>query len=343
MSRKVTETLPTIEEIAAQIKNKKPVDEKPAGQPKEPGDTDTTEVDPEAGVKPLDHMGPGAEEVPDVTDPVEAAAEGVVEKPIPVEKPKDPQAAKFAALARREKAARDQHAEIERRRAEIEAKAKEIEEHEARVRSAKRPSDVLKAHGLTYQQVTEDILGIAKEPEKDPVDAKLDERFTPVSSELETLKKEMAEIKQYAAQLEQERVATIQRQIDDQIVDAAKQNNCEYLLAAGDEGVQVTRAYIQEYYKSTKKILSYAEACDKIEEYYTTRLDKFYGTEKAKTKFAPTPAVPSTQKPQVSQAKERPSTLTNSLNQGPRATADIDKLPKHEALALLTPRLKYTS
>lgn len=318
------------------------VTEEPAGQPKDhKGLPVTMETDAVAeGVQVEGEqvdVEEVAEEVVDDTPPEDDAP------PPPKEEPKkDFMAAKFAALSRREKQAREREQELERRQAEVEARLAAAAEREAKVGAAKRPLDILKAHGFKYEDVTEDYLGVYKEPEKDPADVKLDERLSPVTKEMETLKTQLEEARNLLAEFQQERQQRAMQEVDSAIVSTAKENGHECMLAAGDEAVALVKEVITQFYHKNKKVLSYAEACDRVEAYYTDRASKFAETEKIRSKFASASVTPAKQKP-ASEAKERPNTLTQAHSSGSRAKPNVDEMPKSDALAFLTSQLRYRS
>lgn len=340
MSRKIVDKrdgLPTIEEIAADFDAKHSSTDKPAGQPKEPNDVSLTIEDDNR--EPPNLGGTMTTEA----DPsrIEGGESDVPEKPTqepPKDEKKDFLSSRFSALSRREKAARELEAEVSRQRAELDQRMKEIEERQQKVAAAKSPLDLLKAHGFSYQDVTEHYLGVAKEPEKDPIDAKLEERFAPLSEKLKSLEETNARLQSIIDQHEQERIQSHAQQFRNNIAETAKAENHELILAAGDEAIDLVQNVISQYYQKYKKVLSFSEACATVESYYTDRVSKLSEVEKIRSRFAPPSPVPAA-KPQ--KEVKSPNTLTQSLAQGTRATRSIDELPKQEALDELVKRLRY--
>ena len=317
--------LPTIEEVAQQIKT---------GSPRE---TAAPEINVNAAAP---------------TNPEESASHESPEvkvKDTPAPEKKDPMAAKFAALARREKEARARAEQAERAaqenatlRAQIEERAKQIEEREAAIRAAKRPSEILKAHGISYADVTQDVLGSYEAPEPDPVDTKLVEKLTPIESENKALREKLTVLESSLAEIQTERAQFHQQQIRAEIARIAKDSGHELILEVGDEAYTLVQLVQQDYRQRYKQDLSFKDACDKVEAYYDSAVTRLANTPKIKSRLAPTSAVPPKQTSPKKEVAERPTTLTNSLSQGSRAKqVDIDKLPKHEALAVLATQLRY--
>lgn len=314
--------LPTIEEVSAQIQK---------GAPRE---TASPEINVNAATPS------NKEEVASNAAPKEEAA--------PAEK-KDFLAPKFAALARREKEARARAENAERlaqenarMRADIEARAKQIEEREAAIKAAKRPADVLKAHGLSYADVTQDMLGSYEPPEADPVDTKLSEKLTPIEAENKALKEQLAAIQSTLAEIQTERAQTYQQRVQQDIHRTATEGGHDLIIRVGDEAYTLVQLVQQDFQQKHGRPLSLKEACDKVEAYYEKAVLGLAESPKIKSRLAPTSAVPVKPNPPKKEAAERPTTLTNALSQGSRASRpDIDKLPKHEALAYLATQLRY--
>lgn len=284
------------------------------------------------------------------TDPEAVATNASPKEDVPVTEKKDPMAAKFAALARREKEARARAEQADRAaqenatlRQQIEQRAKDMDERERQIREAKRPSDVLKAHGLTYADVTNDVLGSYEAPEPDPVDAKLTEKLTPIETENKALREQLSQMQSTLADIQTERAQIHQQRLRDEITRVARESGHEMILEVGDEAYTLVQLVQQDFKQRYARDLSFQEACDKVEAYYDSAVTRLANTPKFKSRLASPSATPVKPNPVKSrEAAERPTTLTNALSQGSRAkTVDIDKLPKHEALAHLATQLRY--
>lgn len=316
---------PSIEEISAKFSGKGGTatdpaipDQKASPEPEEP--------------KPDVETAEGVEED---TPEVEAPAPEV--KDVKEIAKKDPTSSRFAALSRREKELRARAADVEKREAAIAERTKADEERQSRVKAAKRPTDALKELGFSYADVTADVLGNYKEPEVDPMDAKL----APINERLAKLD----EVEQRLTKWEADLVAKEQhqqiRQVNDEITKALTDDKYEITRAMGDDGLDLVKDVIVEYYKTHNKMLDYAEACDIVEQYYEEELvGKLKTTKKLKALF-PEHAAPSKQRPPATPAKEPSPTLKNAHTSATKATVDIDKLPKAEALRELAKRLKF--
>ncbi len=321
------EKLPSIEEIATKLE--KAAQSDATNEKKEPTIAEAASPELNAPVVGV------------VDEPVAKAPPKVVEV-APPEPKKDPAAGKFAALARREREARQREEAAQRRMAEIEERAKAIDEKELRISAAKRPTEILKAHGISYADVTQDVLGDYNAPEPDPMDVKLSERLTPLAEENKALKADLAKMQEQLASIQSDRVEVAKREVAQAIQQSARDGGCELIEAVGDEAYTLVQEVIRNFWHQHKKVLSYREACDKVEEYYVNAVSKLVETPKMKSRYAPpTPTAPSKSSPKKEVA-ERPNTLTQSLTQGKSATRpDIDKLPKHEALAVLATQLRF--
>lgn len=261
-------------------------------------------------------------------------AEVVQKAEVPVAAPKDLTSSKFAALARREKEARSRAEQAERAQKAAEERIASIEERSGRFDRLKQdPLGFLKGEGISYSDLTMQALNM-KDPEPvDPMDAKLD----PLRKDIENLtKKELTELKQQVELLHQDRRNNALREVDSMINDTIKGNGekYEFLDVLGDEGKQTVRDVMTEYYHSYGKVLTYEEACDKVEEYYSKYADKLSSTKKMQSKFAPKTETKAPSKPSTPKEVKQPNTLTNSLSAAQPAT-DLNKLPKHKAIEIL--------
>lgn len=281
------------------------------------------------------------EAIKEVVEKVEAAkAEKAAEKP---KEERDVSASRFGALARREKELRQRQQEIESKLKAAEERERALLEKEQRLASAKKnPIQVLKEFGFSYQDATEAVLGNYKEPEEDPVDAKIRpyaEKFGSYETKAEQLERELQELKaQIATKQQQESMAQVSKEITSTLSD----EKFELTRAMGQDGVDFVRDIMVEYYKANERLLDYSEACQIAEDYYEKEyLGRLLETKKLKSRL-PSSAAPaaSQAKPKESQAKP---TLTNDLVSGSGASVDIDKLSRDEAIEYLSKKLKFKS
>jgi len=253
-----------------------------------------------------------------------------------VEKKPDPMASKFGALARKEKELRAKEEASARRIAEMEQREKMLAEKEERLQSAKsNPLSILKAHGFSYQDATEAVLGNYKEPELDPIDAKIKpyaEKFTASESKLAKLEAELEALRTERAN---EQHNASMNQIVKEIKTALDDDKFEITRTMGNEGIDFVRDIVVEYYKTHERLLDYTEACQIAEDYYEKEyLSKLLDTKKVKARL-PSSA------PQAKPAKQAKPTLTNDLATGSGATMDLDSMSKDEAIAYLAKKLQF--
>jgi hypothetical protein len=281
----------------------------------------------------------------DKQDPIEAAVEADAAKEAPPEEPppapkKDPQAARFAALARRDREARQRIQDAENRLKMAEEREKQIQERETRLAAAKKhPIDLLKEHGYSYADATQAMLGNYKPAEPDPVDTKLSEKLNPLSKQVEELKAVQDQVQASLLELQKYRVEIAQRELRQSIEEAAKQGEFKYVEALGDEAYALVQDVITEFYKKHKRILNYDEACGRVDKYYKDRYSKL-------ASVSAVPAPSATQKtppvkPSANKSAKESKTLTNSLTQSNRATVDVDAMSPAEARAYLATKLRF--
>lgn len=322
------ETLPSIAEIAAKMST---AAEAAPGESK--GGTATDPAIPAQGDGAVAAVAATTEEAPKVEAPK-------------AEEKKDPSSSRFAALARREKAAREQEATVQRRVSEMEARESAIKEREARFDSSKkRPMAALRELGFTYADLTQDVLGGYKEPEEDPLDKKLKpfkDKWDKFEPNVEALQKEVQELKNAIVQRQQ--TESYDKAMTEIRATAADPEKYELINTFGDEAIDLIRDTVVEYFNKNQKLLDYSEACDIVEKYYEEEyLSKLSNTKKFKAKTPTSPATPTQTKPTtIPGAKEPKPTLTNRQQTATEAKpVNIDDLPKHEAIAYLAKRLQF--
>jgi hypothetical protein len=284
----------------------------------------------------------GLVELPDPDAPPVETAE--VPATPPVRKP-DPQSARFAALARREREARQAKADADRRIAEADARSRDLEAREAKVKSAKTPLQVLQAAGFKYEDATMEAVGAFEAPEVDPATRQLDERLSPLQEQQEQLKIEIKKVQDLANRLESDRMTGLERQAMSEIREAVATGGYEYIGVMGEEGYKFVKDVILDYAQKTKRLLNYSEACDIVEGYYEKKFKPIAATNKFKSGLTPTaPVVSPKQSPSSpTPAKVPTRTLTQAQTTGSRTRPDLDKLPGRDALDWIAANmLKYS-
>lgn len=234
--------------------------------------------------------------------------------PTTPEAPKEELASsKFAALARREKAAQIRVQEAKELEAKIAAREAAIAEKEARLEAfeAKRkgaklnPKAFLDESGLTYQEITEYFLN----DEKPTVSAET----ASIREEMNAWKKEQEDRETKAA----EDAAQAAREAADAQIAAYKVRLTEFVTTNADdyelinlhEQHDLVFETIQTHFEQSKKVLSNKEAADLVEKYLEEQIEKSVSTKKMQSRFGkkeePTP--------ERDAPKGSSTTLTNTL------------------------------
>mgnify|MGYP003649158126 CR=1 FL=1 len=269
------------------------------------------------------------------------APEAVAEAPQPK---RDPAAARFGALAKKERELRNQMASFDNRMKEFEARENAIKEREFRFQTSKRPTEKLKELGFTYADLTQDLIGNYKEPEVDPLDEKLKpfkENWDKYETANEKLAEEVRKLQEQISLKDQKEVyGKVMADINTVLEDGDKY---ELTVTMGKDGTDLIQEVILEYFNENEILLDYSAACDIVEQYYEDQvMAKVAGTKKLKSRFAPQEqpkaAPKQSQAPKESSA---PKTLTQAHTTGTQATIDVDKMSKSEALAYLSKKILY--
>lgn len=295
------------------------------------------------------HTSPAPAEAPVPTEAVEEA-ETVVEtpepeSPKPTEAPKkDPAAARFGALAKKERELRNQMSSFDAKMKEFEARENAIKERELRFQSARRPTERLKELGYTYADITQDLLGNYKEPELDP----MDEKLKPFKDSWDKFEGQSAELAKEVQQLKNQIALKEQKEVYSQVLGEIKsvladQDKYELTNTMGQEGLDLIQEVVLEYYNENEILLDYSAACDIVEKYYEDQImSKVASTKKMKSRFAtqsepvkPSKPSPATKEPSV------PKTLTQAHSTGSKATPNVDEMSKEDAIAYLSKKILY--
>jgi hypothetical protein len=318
--------LPSIDDVAAKFSGT--AAERPVGDGSGTGGTSS---DPNAV---QENGTPASAEV------VEAAPEAVKE-PVKEAPKKDPQSSRFAALARREKAFRDEQQKVAQRQAEIEARERAIQDREARLQAAKkRPLDLLKEHGFQYNDALQDFMGGYKPAEEDPVDAKLrplKDKWDKFEPNLEALKQEIQGLKtELTVKQQQESYNKAMQEIRTVAGDAEKY---ELINAMGEDAIDLIRDTVVEFFNQHQKMLDYSEAAEIVEKYYEEEyLGRLATTKKLQSRL---PKAETSKQPAPKEARAVKPTLTQDLQTSAKATVNIDDMSKQDAIAYLAKKLQY--
>lgn len=241
----------------------------------------------------------------------------------------------FAAISRKEREFKRKEQELNARYAQLEADAAEAKAYRERKTDAKKtPLKALQELGLTYQDVTNDVLGQHTPPEVDP----LDERLRPILERLEKAEKTEEKLAQMERQSKEQAAQQAEEAIRYNLNGAIKENMEKYELCShmGNEAIELSRQILQVYYDTHGKVLTYEEILDITEKHYEEEvLGKLLVSKKAKT-LAGYGAKPAATKSEEKPAKKSgsTSTLTNA-QRGQIDTVNVDAMNSDDALNYL--------
>lgn len=235
-------------------------------------------------------------------------------------------AQKFAALTKRDKAARDKEKsladrekQLEARIAELESKAKpapEAAKEPIEQRLKKDPFNTLKELGLDFDILTKIALNEGKLTPEMQLKLRQEELDRKYETKLEALERKLAdkEAADTAAKEKSARDAAeteFRGSIESHV--KADPTNYEMLAIEGEEGVAIVYEVIEKHYEATGKIMSIKEAADEVENSLLEVAKKYTGLSKIKGLFGQSQSTAA--KPeQVGAAtppKEGPKTLSN--------------------------------
>lgn len=299
--------LPSIQDVAQAILNKK-----------------------ESGEGGAVTAAPVTEEVVEET----AETEETQEVPEKKEEPqKDRFASKFAALSRKEREIKAKEKQIEDQMKQMKSdleSMKGVKETLANLR--KSPLKTLKDLNVSYQDVTNDVLGSYKEPEQDPIDAKIQ----PLLARLEAAEGKSKELDELKVELREREVAQAEGTLRVNLRNTITENLDKFELCStmGDEAIELSRQILQVYYEQHGKVLSFEEILGMTEEHYQEQVLKKLLTAKKAKELAGYKAPATTTSPKVPPTKGPSATLTNA-QRGHQETVDINKLGKEDAFQYL--------
>lgn len=246
----------------------------------------------------------------------------------------EPFAKRFAALSHKERELRARQTENSRRESELKARE---DAANARLNAPKPKSaiEALKSQGFSYQDAALEALGMKEEAAVDPVE----QRFGTVEErlkEVDELKRQLHEYKAEQARREQE---AYRSQVKAAIGGTVSKDTdkYEFLAMHGEEGVEVVLAVMEEWYaKNNGEMLSFADACDRVENHYTDQAKRYTAAKKLQPKATP----PAPTKPV---AKGTPTIKNDDGGPGSKTMSDIDfnKLPHDKQLDLIAKQIKF--
>ena len=218
---------------------------------------------------------------------------------------KDQMSAKFAALARRERQARQIHTRAKQREEALLKKEQEIAEREKMWESEFRssPLEALKRRGIAYQDITNAALNDGK------FDASVEVKT--VQQEIQKLREEQAQKeKEYLERQKQQELEGMQETINgfkEHISEHLKQNSEKYELTSLFEGGERIYQVIEQYFNETQKVMSIDEACSFVEQEFEKELEKAAKAKKFQSKYT------SAKKEEPKLPPKTTTTLSNSI------------------------------
>lgn len=228
----------------------------------------------------------------------------------PEEKPLSPQ---FAALAKQQKLLRKAQMELEAREAAF--KAKESEYATSYIPKSKlkeNPYGVLTEEGIPYESIMNQALN------QDPTSLELQK----IKREMEAMKADSQKAADQAKSAQQQAYEEAVNHIRNEATElVAKSPEFEMIKANNAEEAVVE--LIRETFDSTKKLLTVAEAAQKVEDYLLEHALKIAGLNKVKQKLSPqqieqqqTEDVPAVQaKPRTNTVSVQPAAQRSPQNQ----------------------------
>lgn len=245
--------------------------------------------------------------IPAMANPISGETQAP-ETPAPqaVEPPKEDPALspKFAALAKKAKAAYQAQAQLKAEKAALEAKRKEIDEFSKYKQEAtSNPLKALEALGWKYDDLVNFVLNDQKPTES--------QKLTQVEQRLEALQREQEEREQKRIQIEQE---AAQRQYAETI-DAFKskvashvsENSEKYELIQLHDAQELIFDTIEEYFNKTNQVMDIAKAAELVENYLESQFETtFTKAKKLQGKFG--------KKEEAPQPQSKPQSTSVSLN-----------------------------
>lgn len=252
---------------------------------------------------------------------VESAPEAPVAAAKPEEtKKEEPLSAKFAALAKKEKAVVKLREEVKAKEAAISAREAAIAEREAKIKEAEQlfdtdPFAALEKRGYTYQKLTDMILSgkttVEKKPE-DPVEVakRIADDLRKEFAEKEKAREEAAKKAQEEAKKKQEEeLAAAYEQYRGEVAAFVEQNSDQYELINMYGQQELVIDTVNGYYETHKRVLSVKEACDMVESYLDEEAKKVFAAKKYKKQQEEAkPATPKKEEP-----KAPSKTLSNNM------------------------------
>lgn len=279
-----------------------------------------------------------------MTEGLETAPVAAAEVPAPVEgeaplaeaavEPKLSEGAnRFAFLAKKEQAIVRQRQELKAQIEAINAQRSELDKMRAEIESVKsrrsgyksNPLSALEDAGLSYKELTDYILNNQQISPEQKLKA-LEEKF---ESKIEALERQ----RQEEREAQQRRYEEQQAQREQQVIEEFKSEISSYIVSHKDT-YELTNLYdssdlvydtVDAYYEKSGKVLSIPEACDLVEKYLESQVEKSLKTKKLSARL-PKASEPTDKRP----APEAPAPRRTLNNQTYTSSTPTVVSPKVE-------------
>lgn len=282
--------------------------------------------------------------------PPEAAP--VVEAAKPVEVPKDAKAesaaARFASLAKREKAIVAKGQEVKAREQQFQEREKQLSDTLQRFEGLKKevaenPLKALDYLGVSYQQLTDFILK-GEKPTPELQLKSLEQRMEERLKKQEDDRAAWLEEQKQSALQETEEVIEAWRDKVSTFIDSLPD---DYELIRLNDGKAIVESLIEQSFHQEMKrwesegkpkenpprILNEKEAADKVEEWLAKQVEANLNTKKFKAKAAPQPQEEQSKSPAPAQPRTITNNMAASMPSTLPATTEADRMKR--ALAAL--------
>lgn len=241
---------------------------------------------------------------------------------------------KFLRLMNQARAQQKLQAELKAERQKIEEMRKEYDEFQKRkAMVSEDPLEALRLLGTDYDKVTEYLLKQGQQPNE--IDL--------LRQDVEEMK---AEKKRLLEQQELEKQETLKKQ-EEQVYNSFREDvakyieSSEYELVKANDGLETVIELIQQDYmqqleskKPDPKIMSYEDACKKVEEFLESNLDKLLALEKVKKRLSseqPTKSLFS-EAPVTQPRSSGTTTLTNAMKAASEPATPSSRRPTEQEL-----------
>jgi hypothetical protein len=285
---------------------------------------------------------------PTPADPTPSAVAAVVGDPAAAAAPKaegekkdDFLAPRFAALAKKEKAARSQIEAAKQLQAQIAEREAKIKELEAKYsKKPANPIEALMQHGFTYQEATDYILN-GEKPTADLKIKTVEDRLAEFERKQE--ERELKALEDAKKDEERGRAEAIEN-FKGEIKDYVTKNADTYELINLHETYDLIYQTVAEHFQETRekgepKILSVQEAADLVEKHLEDIVDRTLKTKKIQSRLSPKPSDPKADEPKLSSGPSKTlaaATFSSSAPSMLPAKTEMDRISR--AMAALDGR-----